>query len=105
MSRESRARPGLCRTVEPSVNVSIGSTEQDTGLADPGKGGELVDSGDEECRQTAVERLVNGNYRQRTIAGEVALEIRASDSQFARSVIVWKQRERIGLKPRPTPRT
>ena len=65
---------------------------------------ELVDRGDHEARQPAVDRLVDRQDRQRLLAAEVATPVHADDAQVGRLVRVRQQleRERLELRRRTT---
>ena len=56
----------LAGAVESVLVVAVGTTEEGPDLAGPGHGRELVDRGDQEARQAAIDRLVDGQNRQRT---------------------------------------
>ena len=94
------AAAGLRGAVEAGPIVPVGAAEEAAGLADPGEGGELVDGGDQESREPAVDRLVDGDDRQRAVAGEVALEVGADDAQLAGLVVVGQEREGLRLEAR-----
>ena len=86
-------RPGERRSLlrlggaEEAVGViAVGAAEQRTGRPEPGQRRELVDSGDQERRQPPVQRLVDGDDRQRALAVEIAVQIGADDPQLARVI-------------------
>ena len=100
---ETLPRPGFGGAVEPLRIEAVGSAQQRAGLPHPRQRGELVHRGDQERRQPPVDRLVHADDRQRAVAAELALEIRADDAQFAGIVRIRQQRERLGREPCPAP--
>jgi hypothetical protein len=55
---------GLGGPIESVCIVAVGAAEQGPGLADPGQAGELVDGGDDEAGQAAIQRLVDRDERE-----------------------------------------
>ena len=92
-------------TVETVLVVTIGPTQEDTGSAHPRQGGEFVHRRNKESGQPAVQGLIHGDDRERTIADKVALEVRADDPHLLRMVRIGTQHERARLKCRIAPRT
>ena len=93
MIRSGGSSGGRCRAagparlggaVEPVRVVAVDMAEERAALADPGQRRELVDGRDQEGRQPAVDRLVDGHDRQRAVAGEVALEFAQRISRLCR---------------------
>ena len=80
-------------------------TEEGAGLADPGQARELVDGGDQESRQPPIDRLVDGQDRQRTIAREIAGGIGAADLQIGRRHVVRNAGKGCRLELGAAPRT
>ena len=72
------------RRRSPTRLEAVDMAEERAGLAYPWKAGELVDGRDQERGQAAIDRLVDGQDRQRPIAREVAGRIRAADHHIAR---------------------
>ena len=101
---EARSPARLGGAVEARRVMPVRAAEQRSRLPDPRERRELVDRGDQERRQPPVERLIDGDDRQRPIAREVALEVRADDAQLVRLIVVGQQRERLRLEARPAPR-
>ena len=81
--------------VEAVLVVAVGTAEEGADLAGPGHGGELVDRGDQEAGQAAIDRLVDRQDRQRLVAGEVAASVDADDAQVGRLVRVGHELERV----------
>ena len=55
------ARTRFGGSVEAVAAVAVGAAQQRPGCAGPGKRGELVDRGDQECRKAPVDRFVDGH--------------------------------------------
>jgi hypothetical protein len=64
--------PGLGGTIEAKpLSKAINMTEERASFPDPRQTCKLVDRGNQEGGQATIDRLIDGEDRQRTIAGEV----------------------------------
>ena len=90
--------------VEARGVVAVGTAEQRTAGTHPGQRGELINRGDEEGWQAAVDRLIHRDNRQRAIAAEITRKIATDDAEFAWRVGVGPQAERGGGEARVAPR-
>ena len=102
----SSGRPcaGLGGAVEAeSVVEPIDMAEEGAGLADPGQARELVDGGDQKGGQAPIDRLVDGQDRQRPVAGEVAGRVGAADLQVGRRRVVRHAGEGVRRERRAAP--
>ena len=102
---EPLSAPALGGSVKPGPVEALGAAEELAGLGHPGERRELVSGRNQEGGETAVDGLVHGQYRQRPVAAEVALEVRADDAKLLRTVVVGQEGEGVGLEPGPAPRT
>ena len=93
---ERAALPRLGGAVEADAFVEpVDVAEEGAGLADPGQARELVDGRDQEGRQAPIDRLVDGQDRQRAVPREVAGRIGAANFQVGRRMIVRHAGERL----------
>ena len=96
--------PGVGGAVETEAfSEAVDVPEECAGLADPGQAREFVDGGDQEGRQAPVDRLVDGQDRQRTIAREVAGGVGAADLQVGRRQVVRNAGKGRRLERRAAP--
>ena len=79
------------RAVEALRIAALGAAEQLAGARLPRQGGELIDRGDEEGRQAAVNRLIHRQNGQGPFAAEVALEVGAGHPQLLGRIAVGPQ--------------
>ena len=89
--------------VETVFVEPVGVAEERARPRFPRQRRKLVDCGDQEAGQAAVQRLVDGDDGQGAVAGEVALPVGAHHPQVAGFVRVRFERERIGLELRAAP--
>ena len=100
-ARQRRALPGLGGAVEAVAVIPVRAAEQRARRRRPtGSVANLSTVAIEERGQPPVDRLVDGDDRERAIADEVAVEVRAHDPQLARLIVVGQQRERLRLEAR-----
>ena len=93
---ELAALPRFCGAIEADALLeSVDMTEERAGLADPGQARELVDGRDQEGRQAPVDRLIDGQDRQRPIPREIAGRVDAADFQIGRRMLVRHAGETI----------
>ena len=65
--------------------MSVSSTgAHRSGLAFPRQGGELVDGGDQEGREAPIDRLIDGEDWERTLARKFAGSVDAADLKVGR---------------------
>lgn len=83
----------LCGSVEATRIVAVGTTEQGTARSLPGERSKLVDGGDEEGGEAAVDGLVDGDNREGAIPGKVTGEVATDDPHVGRLVGIGQQRE------------
>ena len=102
---EPLSAAALGGSVKPGPVEALGAAEELAGLGHPGERRELVSGRNQEGGETAVDGLVHGQNRQRPVAAEVALEVRADDAKLLRTVVVGQEGEGVGLEPGPAPRT
>jgi len=97
---------GLSGTIESKpLGKPIDVTEERAGFPDPRQTCKLVYCGNQEGRQAAIDWLVDGEDRQRTVAGEIAGRIGAADFQIRRRRIVGNASEGSGRERGSAPRT
>src|SRR3954454_5849454 len=58
------------------------------GFADPRQTGEFIDSGDQERRQTAIDGLVDGQYREWPVAAKIARRVGTADLEIGWRMLV-----------------
>src|ERR1700675_2662620 len=80
-------------------------SKERAGLPFPRQTVELVDGGDQECWQPAIDWLIYGEHRQGAVACEIAGETIAADFKIGRRGFVRPARKRVLREPRSAPRT
>src|SRR5579863_7317550 len=80
---------GLGRSIEANVLLeSIDMAKECSGLTDPRQARKLVDSRNKKGRQTPIDWFVDGQYRQRPAADEIASRVDAANLHVGRRKIV-----------------
>jgi hypothetical protein len=79
-------------------------TEEGAALPDPGQAGELIDGSDQERRQPAIDRLVDGQHWQRPVSGKIARVVGAAKLQVARRHRIRHALKRLTAERRAAPR-
>ena len=95
---------GICAgAIESLVVVALDASEEGAGLAGPGQAGKLIDRGDQQARQAAIDGFVHRQDGQGAFRGEIAAMIDAAHLQIQGLVGVGRQAEGIGFQLRATP--
>ncbi len=95
----------LARSIEPVLVVSFHTAEEAADFARPGHGGELIDRGNQEAGQAAIDRFIHGQDRQGLAAAEIAMAIDAVDAEIRGMIAVGFQLEGVGVELRAAPGT